>query len=234
MDTPFVTTTNIVDHQVGSTPEPTGTCSNDDRICTRFILNALQTLCVSPSVCLSVNDDGYSARPGTSALNAQTRRIDDALRTNRRVIGLVSRILQCPCSAIPSVQLLLVIACDRIVAWYRAMLRDDGSVMMHDQIPFSSSSNIEYDRCELVLAMPVTVGDFTVDTSMQMRIRDQLVIEEMRSVEIVIHQFAARLREAQCHISQAHRQQIHVILNSMLRDQLQDQANIIQERMNSW
>jgi hypothetical protein len=77
------------------------------------------------------------------------------------------------------------------------MLRDDGS-MMHEQMPFSSSSNIEYDRCELVLAMPVTVGDFTVDTSMQMRIRDQLVIEEMRSVEIVIHQFAARLQEAQC------------------------------------
>lgn len=232
MDTAFVSTTNLVDHQVRCTPELTGTCSDDDRICTRSILNALQTLCVPPSVCLSVDDDGYSAHPGSSALNAQTRRIDDALRTNRRVLELVTRILQCSCSVMPSVQLLLVIACDRIVAWYRAMLRDDGS-MMHEQMPFSSPSNIEYDRCELVLAMPVTVGDFTVDTSMQMRIRDQLVIEEMRSVEIVIHQFAARLQEAQCQNSLAHRQQIHEILNSMLRDQLQSQANMIQERMNS-
>lgn len=196
MDTAFASTTNFVEHQVRSTPELTGTCSDDDRICTRSLLNALQTLCVPPSVGLSVNDDGYSAQSGTSAVNAQTRRIDDALRTNRRVLELVSQILQCPCSAIPSVQLLLVIACDRIVAWYRAMLRDDGS-MMYEQMPFSSTSNIEYDACELVLAMPVTVGDFTVDTSMQMRIRDQLVIEEMRSFEIVIHQFAARLQEQQ-------------------------------------
>jgi hypothetical protein len=131
------------------------------------------------------------------------------------------------------VQLLLVIICGRIVAWYRAMLRDDGS-MMYQQVSFSDLSNIEYDRCELVLAMPVTVGDFTVDTSMQMRIRDQLVIEELRNVEIMIHQFAARLQEAQCQSSLAHRQQIHEILGSMLRDQLQAQANIIHERMNSW
>lgn len=232
MDTAFASTTNLVDHQVRSTPELTGTCSDDDRICTRSLLNALQTLCVPPSVCLSVNDDGYSAQSGTSALNAQTRRIDDALRTNCRVLELVSQILQCPCSAIPSVQLLLVIACDRIVAWYRAMLRDDGS-MKYEQMRFSSTSNIEYDACELVLAMPVTVGDFTVDTSMQMRIRDQLVIEEMRSFEIVIHQFTARLQEQQRQSSLAHRQQIHEILNSMLRDQLQAQANIIQERINS-
>lgn len=230
MDTTFVSITNLVDHQVSSTT--TGTCSNENWICTRSILNALQRLYVPPSVCLSVSDDGYSAQHGTDLFNSKARRMDEALRINRRALELVSRVLHCSCSLIPSVQLLLVIVCDRVVAWYRAMLRDDERRMMYEQVPFPASANLDYDQCELVLAMPITMGDFTVDNAMQMRIRSQLVIDEMRRFENAIHQFAARVQEAQCQSSPAYRQQIYETLNCMLRDQLQAQANVIHERVN--
>lgn len=228
MDTAFVPPTYLANH-VGHTPELTENCSEENRICTRSVLNALQRLCVPPSVCLSVTDDSYAAHHGVSALNAQTRRMDDVLRTNRRVLELVSRVLQCSCAIIPSVQLILVVVCDRVFTWYRAMLRDDEDRMMFEQAPTTSSPNIEYDHGELVLAMPITMGNFSVDTSMQVHIRNQLVIDEMRGAENVIHQFAARVQEAQCQSSPAHRQQIYEIINSLLRDQLQAQTNIIYE-----
>lgn len=231
MDASFADTTNLVGHQVRSIQGLPGTCSDENQICTRLILNALQTLCVPPSVCLSVSDDGHSTRHGTDASNAQTRRMDDTLRTNRRVLETISRVLQCSCSVIPSVQLLLVVACDRVVAWYRAMLRDDEIRTIHEQVHFASSSSIDHDQCELVLATPITIGDFTVDTAMQVHIRNQLVIDEMRRVQNTVHQFAARVHEAQCQSSPAHRRQIYEVLNYMLRDQLHAQANMIHERI---
>jgi hypothetical protein len=120
--------------------------------------------------------------------------------------------------------------CDRVVAWYRAILRDDERRTIHEHVPFSTSSSDDYRQCELVLAMPITLGEFTVDTALQTQIRNQLV---MRRVENALHQFAARVQEAQCQGSPAHRQQIYEILNCMLRHQLQAQANFMHERVNS-
>jgi hypothetical protein len=110
------------------------------------------------------------------------------------------------------------------------MLRDDENRVIHEQVPFVSSSKIKHDQRELVLAIPITMGDFAVETAMQVHIRNQLVIDEMRRVEYVVHQSAARVQEAQCQSSSAHRHQIYEVLNSMLRDQLHAQANMIQER----
>ena len=57
---------------------------------------------------------------------------------------------------------------------------------------------------------------------------------EMREVENVILQFAARMQEAKCQSSPVHNRQIYEILNSMLREHIQAQANTIYEQANSW
>lgn len=121
MDTASVSTTNLADRQVASIHERNGTCSDENRICTRSILNTLQRLCVPPSIYLSTTKDGYSAHHSPDILQAQARRMDDALRIYRGALELMSQVLQCSCSLVPSVQLLLVMIYDRVVAWYRAI-----------------------------------------------------------------------------------------------------------------
>ena len=216
--------------------EAMGACSESSKTCTPAVLHALQSLCVPPSACLSVSHDTSSSVSGSGTGNytgtptqftpgvSQSRKIDDVLTTNRGVVDLVSKVLLCPCSATPSVQLLLVTICDRLAAWYRAMLRVDGSdPSARGPTPGFSRSD---DESEHIVAQPITMGYFAVDPAMSLRIRDQLVTEEMRRVEGVVRQFAARVQDTRGQNPSAQAQKIYDILNGLLGEQLQAQATI--------
>lgn len=145
--------------------------------------------------------------------------MDDALTTNRTVVELVSTVLSCSCSATPSVQLLLVTICDRLVAWYRAMMRDDGAV--------PRSLNVQDDEhSERILPQPITMGGFAVDPAMQRRMREQLVFGELERVRGLVRRFAQRVQETKAYNPSGQGQKIFEILNCLLRDQLREQASI--------
>ncbi|KAJ5573554.1 uncharacterized protein N7459_007981 [Penicillium hispanicum] len=213
------------------------TCSESNRTCTPSILHALQNLCIPPSVCLSVGDDSFPSphEPAPNTQSGHSRKMDDALTTNRKVIELVSHVLCCPCSGTPSVQLLLVVLCDRVVAWYRAMANSgNDEPFTAAPGPFSvptSSAADDDEQGERILAQPVTIGEFAMDPAMQMRIQDQLVIGELRRVECMIQQFAARVQETRTQSSSGQGQKIYEMLGGLLRDQLQTQVNITRRRM---
>ncbi|KAJ5182620.1 hypothetical protein N7492_000236 [Penicillium capsulatum] len=224
-------------------------CSENNKVCTQAILRALQTLCVPPSACLSVSSDSPSANyPGNGSyassnarfapsvlaqgqfpFAAQSRKIDDVLTTNRGVIELVSKVLLCSCSATPSIQLLLVTICDRLVAWYRAMLRANHCENMK-RGPGPACAGPDDDPSEQIVPQPITMGDFAVDPAMSLRIRDQLVVEEVRRVETVIRQFAARVQETRGQNPCVQAQKIYDILNRLLGEQLQAQASMSQHQ----
>ncbi|CAI7654964.1 unnamed protein product [Penicillium glandicola] len=204
-------------------------CTEQNKTCTRSILQALQTLCIPPLACLSISDDSFpgTCNPGFN-LNGPSRKMDDALTTNRTVIELVSTVLQCPCSAIPSVQLLLVTICDRLVAWYRAMMHSEEPADIQGPGLFYVQANDEHR--ERILPQPITMGEFAVDPAMQMRMREQLVVGELGKVEGLIRQFATRVREIRAHSPSTQGHKIFEILNCLLRDQLQAQASITHGR----
>lgn len=230
--------------------ERTGPCSENNKVCTQGILRALQTLCVPPSACLSVSNDTFSSAnytgngsfaqsnarfmqslqaEGPSPFASQSRKIDDVLTNNRSVIELVSKVLLCSCSGTPSVQLLLVTICDRLAAWYRAMLRGNSSETV-TRGPSPACPGSEDDQNEHIVAQPITMGGFAVDPAMALRIRNQLVVEEVRRVETVIRQFAARVQETRGQSSCVQAQKIFDILNGLLREQLQAQASMTQQQ----
>lgn len=241
--------TNFNDVAQGAS-ERIGPCSENNKVCTQAVLRALQTLCVPPSACLSVSNDNppsvnytgngnfnqSNARflqslqaQGQSPLASQSRKIDDVLTTNRSVIELVSKVLLCPCSATPSVQLLLVTICDRLAAWYRAMLRGNGSDTV-TRGPSPACAASDDDQNEHIVAQPITMGGFAVDPAMSLRIRNQLVVEEVRRVETVIRQFTVRVQETRGQNPCVQTQKISDILNGLLGEQLQAQASLTQRQ----
>jgi Aflatoxin regulatory protein len=196
------------------------TCAETEESCTKSILHALQLLCVPPSACLSVSDDSLSA-PSSGGSYRPSRRMDDVLTTNRGVIGLVERVLRCSCSTTPSVQLLIVTVCDRLIAWYQAMLRQESQ-----QPPYTHETGGQDEQGEHVLPQPITMGDFSVDPAMQLQIREQLVMGELRRVEEITQLFAARLRQVKSQNSSTQSQKIYDSLSLLLRHQLQVQARV--------
>jgi hypothetical protein len=200
-------------------------CSETDKNCTNSVLHALQILCVPPTACLSVSDNGLSPQVFGSTYS-QIRKMDEVLKTNRSSIELVSRVLRCQCSKHSSLQLLLVIVCDRLVAWYQAMMSHPSGHATHLQDPLTELTRPGDEQRERILTQPITIGDFPVDPAMQLCIRNQLVLRELQSVQEMIREFAARVQETKSQNSSIQGQRISDILTRLLRDQLQVQSSI--------
>lgn len=199
------------------------TCSEASRRCTSSVLNALHTLCIPPTICLSVGEDAFSSQM-TGAARCQIRKMDEALKVNRGVIDLVSRVLRCPCSEQSSLQLLLVIVCDRLVAWYHAMNSCPSSFAKHlsDHVPTSARSG--NDQREQILTQPIKIGEYSADPAMQLHLRDQLVLKELQSVQELLRDFGARVQETKNRDASVQIQKISDILSWLLRNQLQTQT----------
>lgn len=194
------------------------TCSETEESCTKSILHALQVLCVPPSACLSLSDDSISV-PSVGGSYRPTRKMDDVLTTNRGVLDLVERVLGCSCSTTPSMQLLIVAVCDRLIAWYQAMLRRESG-----EPSYALQTGGQDEHSEHVLPQLITMGDFAVDPKMQLQIREQLVTGELRRVEKVTRLFAAKVQQVKNQNASTQSQKIYETLASLLRQQLQTQA----------
>lgn len=200
------------------------TCSEVEECCTQSILHALQLLCVPPSVCLSVSDDSLSVS-GSGGSYRPSRKMDDVLTTNRSVISLVERVLRCSCSTTPSVQLLIVTVCDRLIAWYQAMLR-----RANPQPSYAHQTGGQDEQSEHVLPQPITMGEFSVDPAMQLQIREQLVMGELRRVEEVTRLFTAQVQHVKTQNPSTQSQKIYETLSLLLKHQLQIQARVTGRR----
>ncbi|KAJ5089207.1 hypothetical protein N7532_007891 [Penicillium argentinense] len=211
-------------HSTSSWPKQNFTCTKKDKTCTSSILQALQALCIPPTACLSITDDLFTATckpsPNPNPGQGPFRKMDEALMTNRSIINLASTVLQCPCSATPSVQLLLVTICDRLVAWYRAMMRSEDNFA---PVGFMSVQ----DDDERIVPLPIMIGGFAVDPVIQMRMREQLVCGELGRVEELIRRFAERVQETRESLDVGQGEKIFEILNSLLRDQLRAKACVM-------
>lgn len=151
--------------------------------------------------------------------------MDDVLTTNRGVIDLVERVLRCSCSTTPSVQLLIITVCDRLIAWYQAMLREE-----NQQPPYTHETGTQDEQSEHVLPQPITMGDFSVDPAMQLQIREQLVMGELHRVKEAIQLFAARLQQVKNQNTSAQSRKIHDSLSLLLRHHLHAQSRVNSER----
>lgn len=182
------------DFQVGpSNPqvcqEDIDPCTLHKRSCMVNALKILRALHISPSVCLSTGataSDTSSSRP---------RMTDCVLSANREAARWILDILECACSSSPQVQLVITVICSKIIAWCRAVVRngfEESSVMQSTR----DKHNVNHgDQTERVSHQPITVGEYSIDVTLEYRIRAQVVFNELQHVEALTQTLSRRVKE---------------------------------------
>lgn len=152
-----------------------GSCSKHRKSCMISALKILETLHVASSVCPST---------GAKSLNSvslQPRTTEFVLSTNREIIRLILHMLECTCIMSLQLQLVLASICGKLIVWYRAI------------VPHSYGF-LDESHAERVLHQPVTLGWYTIDTTLEHKVRAQVVLSELRHVEALIKAISRRVR----------------------------------------
>ncbi|KAI4100429.1 MAG: hypothetical protein LQ339_005490 [Xanthoria mediterranea] len=163
-------------------------CQNTPQNCLSTALEILHALHIPPSGCLS----SLESTSTPSANNRNPRKTDAALATNRTAIQRISQICECSCVSSSQLELLLVIICDKLIAWYRAVLHSlprDPSAMDED------ASSLAGEPPERVLHQRFAVGSCSFDKGLESRMLAQVVSAELQQLESVVLDFNRRLRE---------------------------------------
>ena len=206
-------------------------CSNYTKACMVSALKILQELHMPPSMCLSAGVGGSDSDC------PQPRMTDFVLSTNRKIIRLIVDILECTCSLSSQVQLVLTIICDKLTAWYRAIIRDDyndfnnPASVLDIQKTTSSESHVER-----VLHQPISIGDYSFDAPLENKIRAQMIFGELQHVESLITSLSKRVEESNfeklANAVTAANESSRLTCNSKLAETIQrNQKSFLQERL---
>lgn len=173
-------------------------CSESRRTCMTSALRILQTLHISPSACLSL-----VGGTSTSSASRQPRKIDSVLSTNREVVRLMAEMLKCSCISSSQFQLVLSSICAKLIAWYRAIIRNtpandpgvytdaEGRTAAHPDGASNAATGVTDER---VLHQPFTVGKYSFDACLETKIRAQVVCSELQQLETFVANFLGRIQ----------------------------------------
>ncbi|KAL9126603.1 MAG: hypothetical protein Q9175_007892 [Cornicularia normoerica] len=120
---------------------------------------------------------------------------DYVLSTNREAVRLIFNILEYTCSSSSQVQLVLTIICGKLIAWYRAMVRnrcENSSIMLSavDKHNFNHE-----DHTERVLHQPITIDEYSINVTLEYKIRAQVIFDELQHVEALTKGLSQRVKE---------------------------------------
>ncbi|MCJ1428319.1 hypothetical protein MMC29_006228 [Sticta canariensis] len=174
------------------------TCSESRRTCMTSAIRILQTLHIPSSACLSF--DG----PSTSSASRQPRKTDSVLSANRDIVRLMAEMIKCSCISSSQLQLVLIIICNKLIAWYRAIIRNSPD----DHPDVSTDRNVQSSTnpdgtlnaatsmtSERVLHQPFAVGEYSFDTGLESKIRAQVVSSELQQLEALVANLSGRIQE---------------------------------------
>ena len=167
-------------------------CSNHNRTCMSSAVKILHALHMPPAVCLS------AAAETSGSGTPQPRMTDSVLSTNREAVRVVSSMLECTCSLSSQVQLVLIIICGKLIAWYRAVVRNRSDGFGNSSLMSSVVENDNKkheDHTERVIHQPITIGEYSFDVTLENKIRAQVVFSELQSVKVLIKSLSGRVKE---------------------------------------
>lgn len=166
-------------------------CSNVTKACMASALGVLHGLHIPHTICLSAS----SKNP--CSLSSCPRTTDTVLSLNKEAIHVVSDILRCPCSTKSQVQLVIVVICGKLNAWYRAAIRDDYEIFFDPPSsvwPAPENSNgAQEDLNERVLHQPIKIGEYAFDDVLEKKVRAQVVFSELQQVKALTKSVCDRI-----------------------------------------
>ncbi|KAL8795403.1 MAG: hypothetical protein Q9195_002144 [Heterodermia aff. obscurata] len=161
-------------------------CPNDVEGCMTPALRLLQALHTPSATCLSASDKGREPK------SIQARATGAVLSTIREAVQVISDILKCPCSSSSQLQLVVVVLCGRITAWYRATIRyDDKS--LHSPSSVVKIDALHEELAEQVLHQPITIGEYAFNGEIERSVRAQVVLRELQRLRVVAEGISKRV-----------------------------------------
>ena len=152
-------------------------CAPHSRTCMASVLKVLQALHIPSSMCLSAGSTNHNSD------YLQPRLTDHVLSTNKEALRLISDAMDCICSSSSQLQLVIAVLCNKITTWCRAMVRKelDRSPTLGRDV---DRQNINHeDHIERVLHQPITIGEYSVNATLENKIRAQVVWSQLEHVE---------------------------------------------------
>ncbi|KAF2706515.1 hypothetical protein K504DRAFT_458920 [Pleomassaria siparia CBS 279.74] len=128
----------------------------------------------------------------TSAPKAACASIDQVLATNRRAIATFNQLLQCPCSSNSGLVLALSLIVLKVLSCYSAIGRSSSARTGTTGSSSSTTPGTPWEDREMVLDIPISMGQYQIDAEDEMHLKLQLVINELRKVSKLIDAFAGR------------------------------------------
>ena len=151
--------------------------------------------------------------------SSSPRKMDEALRINGTAVDSVSRILDCQrrCVCIFTLQVILLVVCDRLINWYQAILRagcedittsttqstslNGGASSSHNYFALSSvtgatsAENNTGRAKERVSREHLRIGSHYLDEAVTERLVATLVLHELHQLDRLINRFHAARAE---------------------------------------
>lgn len=177
--------------------------------CTNVAFSTLHSLQASCTSCTLV--------PPSSRL-VPSPSVDWVLKNNKTAITHVLNILDCPCSVNQHFSLLVTLMSSKILAWYSAILQDDGSSCSSTSAPSPFSP-------EKVTHLPITIGAFRLSEEGHSKMIAQLVLTELKKVAWAVDKFSKRYCQG------AGTMDLVVTLESFLRASLRATTALAAERL---
>ncbi|KAL8936877.1 MAG: hypothetical protein Q9216_004702 [Gyalolechia sp. 2 TL-2023] len=174
-------------------------CSNNRQSCLSYALETLRALHIPPTACISSTGD-FSTTNG----QRQPRMVGAVLEINRSTVRHISEILECSCISSTPLQLVLVTICDKLIAWYQAVLDSFVEHCNETKTRRITQASSRYNdttgtaarkACEQVVHQPFSVGDFAFDQDLEGRVREQVIVSELQQLDILVTNLMDCLRK---------------------------------------
>ncbi|KAH8730331.1 malamycin response protein 1 [Phaeosphaeriaceae sp. PMI808] len=148
--------------------------------CMALALQVVNTLSIMREPCKTATLDPMTC---IESSKTEIRDVDTVLFFNRDAAQSVKKILDCPCSNDRTVSLACYLATSKIVEWYGAAIEAVGErseqpdhYITKVQPPKSS----QYAMAECIIARPIYMGKYCLDSDVQRAVRAQVVLGELK------------------------------------------------------
>ncbi|MCJ1244519.1 hypothetical protein MMC30_001717 [Trapelia coarctata] len=165
--------------------------------CMNLAKNTLNNLSLQPS---NTSTSTYPSLPT----------VDQALTINKRAIDNLFVLLCCPCPHDPHLPFIVAVISSKVLAWYQAVARASTTT------PTTPSSR--FANTETAVHMPLTLGAYKLDGEYEEKMKVQLVLGELRKVEVLVGKFGERF----CSGVEGDHNGVYSALETFLRSRLRE------------
>jgi hypothetical protein len=142
-----------------------------------------------------------SSGEGYSYTSCQVPTITSVIAENEKTIGVISKMLQCPCSLDGYLLAIMSLIVFKILGWYAAAAKKTPETSMAEESQGTNKRKLDARRpsschSEQVIQIAAVVGSYCLEGEDQERMAAQLVLSQLHLVQRLVNELSIRLKAA--------------------------------------